>query len=425
MRLVFRSLVLLLALVCFSAQAQLSIDIVGGGANQIPIGVLHFAGEQVLGQNISDIVEADLQRSGRFRTLFAANVDPPPAELAQVNFDDWKSRSADALVIGSVVRLADGRFEARFRLIDVPKQAQIAGLAFTLTAQQVRATAHRIADLIYEKLTGDRGVFSTRIAYVVKRGQRYELQIADADGVGAQTALASHEPIISPAWSPDGTRLAYVSFENKKPVVYVHSLVSGQRHVAANFKGSNSAPAWSVDGKQLAVVLSKEGGSQIFLIGTDGSSPRRITDSGTINTEPCFAPDGQTIYFTSDRGGSAQIYRMSLSGGEAARVTFDGSYNVSPRISSDGKTMAYIARDGGRFQLKVLDLASGQGQAITDGERDESPSFAPNGKMILYATQSNDRGSLAAVSVDGRVKQRLSVQAADVREPAWGPFINN
>jgi TolB protein len=425
MRTVCRSALLLLALVCSSAQAQLSIDIIGGGANQIPIGVLHFAGEQVLSQNISDIVEADLQRSGRFRTLFTANVNPPPTEMAQVNFDDWKSRSADALVIGSVVRLADGRFEARFRLLDVPKQAQLAGVAFTLTALQVRATAHRIADMVYEKLTGDRGVFSTRIAYVVKRGQRYELQIADADGAGAQTALASREPIISPAWSPDGTRLAYVSFENKKPVVYVHSLVSGQRHVVANFKGSNSAPAWSVDGKQLAVVLSKEGGSQIYLIGADGSSPRRITDSGSINTEPFFAPDGQTIYFTSDRGGSPQIYRMNLSGGEATRVTFDGNYNVSPRISSDGKSMAYIARDDGRFELKVLDLASGQAQAITGGDHDESPSFAPNGKMILYATQSGDRGSLAAVSVDGRVKQRLSLQAADVREPAWGPFINN
>ena len=425
MRIVYRSALLLLALVWSTAQAQLSIEITGGGANQIPIGVLHFAGEQVLSQNISDIVEADLQRSGRFRTLFTANVDPLPTEMAQVNFDDWKSRSADALVIGSVVRLADGRFEARFRLLDVPKQAQLAGVAFTLTAQQVRATAHRIADIIYEKLTGDRGVFSTRIAYVVKRGQRYELQIADADGFGAQTALASREPIISPAWSPDGTRLAYVSFENKKPVVYVHSLVSGQRHVVANFKGSNSAPAWSVDGKQLAVVLSKEGGSQIYLIGTDGSSPRRITESGSINTEPFFAPDGQTIYFTSDRGGSPQIYRMNLSGGDATRVTFDGNYNVSPRISSDGKTMAYIAREGGRFELKVLDLASGQAQAITGGEHDESPSFAPNGKMILYATQSGGRGSLAAVSVDGRVKQRLSIQAADVREPAWGPFINN
>ena len=425
MRFVFRSIFLLLALACATAQAQLSIEITGGGANQIPIGVLRFAGEEALPQKISDIVEADLQRSGRFRMLFAGNVEPLPSEVAQVNFGDWKNRNADALVIGSVVRLADGRFEARFRLLDVPKQTQIGGVAFTLSAQQVRTTAHRIADVVYEKLTGDRGVFSTRIAYVVKQGSRYELQIADADGAGAQTALASREPIISPVWSPDGTRLAYVSFENKKPVVYVHSLVSGQRQAVANFKGSNSAPAWSTDGKQLAVVLSKDGGSQIYLIGADGSNPRRITNSGSIDTEPFFAPDGQSIYFTSDRGGNPQIYRMSASGGEAARVTFDGSYNVSPRVSSDGKTLVYLARDGGRFQLKSFDLASKQGQVLTDGQHDESPSFAPNGKMILYATQINNRGSLAAVSSDGRVKQRLSVQAADVREPAWGPFFNN
>ncbi len=425
MRYFLASIGLLLTLLCANARAQLSIDITGGGANQIPIGVLRFAGEGALPQSISDIVEADLQRSGRFRMLFAGNVDPLPAEVAQVNFGDWKNRNADALVIGSVVRLADGRFEARFRLLDVPKQTQIGGVAFTLSAQQVRATAHRIADVVYEKLTGDRGVFSTRIAYVVKQGSRYELQIADADGAGAQTALASREPIISPAWSPDGTRLAYVSFENKKPVVYVHSLVSGQRQAVANFKGSNSAPAWSADGKQLAVVLSKDGGSQMYLIGADGSNPRRITNSGSIDTEPFFAPDGQSIYFTSDRGGSPQIYHMSASGGEATRVTFDGSYNVSPRVSSDGKTLIYIARDGGRFQLKSLDLVSKQGQVLTDGQHDESPSFAPNGKMILYATQINNRGSLAAVSSDGRVKQRLSVQAADVREPAWGPFFNN
>ena len=425
MRYFLASIGLVLALIAATAQAQLSIEITGGGANQIPIGVLRFVGEEALSQRISDIVEADLQRSGRFRMLFAGNVEPLPSEVAQVNFGDWKNRNADALVIGSVVRLADGRFEARFRLLDVPKQTQIGGVAFTLTAQQVRATGHRIADFIYEKLTGDRGVFSTRIAYVVKQGTRFELQIADADGVGAQTALASREPVMSPAWSPDGTRLAYVSFENKKPVVYVHSLVSGQRQVVANFKGSNSAPAWSADGKQLAVVLSKDGGSQIYLIGADGSNPRRLTNSGSIDTEPFFSPDGQSIYFTSDRGGSPQIYRMSVSGGEIARVSFDGSYNVSPRVSNDGKSLIYIAREGGRFQLKSLDLASKQSQVLTDGQHDESPSFAPNGKMILYATQVGNRGSLAAVSSDGSVKQRLSVQAADVREPAWGPYIGN
>ncbi len=408
-----------------SAQAQLSIEITGAGANQIPLAITRFAGEDALAQPISDIIEADLQRSGRFKMLYAGNVSPLPSEINQISFADWKNRNADALVIGAVARLPDGRFEVRFRLLDVPKQAQLGGVAFAMTAAQVRTTGHRIADFIYEKLTGERGVFSTRIAYVIKQAQRFELQIADADGQGAQTALASREPILSPAWSPDGTRLAYVSFESKKPVVYVHSLTTGQRQAVANFKGSNSAPSWSPDGKQLAVVLSRDGGSQIYLVNADGSNVRRVTSTASIDTEPYFSPDGQVIYFTSDRGGSPQIYRMNTAGGDAARLTFDGTYNVSPRPSPDGKTLAYVARNAGRFQLATLDLASRQTQVLTDTQRDESPSFAPNGRMILYATEISGRGVLAAVSSDGRVKQRLTVQAADVREPAWGPFTAN
>jgi len=418
-------LVACLLMTAGAAWAQLTIEITGGGANQIPIAVMQFAGENLLPAGITDIVEADLQRSGRFRTQYAGGIEPIPTEPSQVNFGEWKNRNADALVIGAVQRLPDGRFEVRFRLLDVPKQSQLAGVAFTLTGAQVRATAHRIADVIYEKLTGERGVFSTRIAYVVKQGGRYELRIADADGQGAQVALASREPIISPAWSPDGTRLAYVSFESKKPVVYVHSLTTGRRHVVANFKGSNSAPAWSPDGKELAVTLSREGGSQIYLINADGSNVRRITSSTAIDTEPYFSRDGQFIYFTSDRGGSPQIYRMSAGGGDAVRLTFEGAYNVSPRVSPDGKTMAFVARHQGRFQVAVMDLASRQTQILTDTQRDESPSFAPNGSMILYATVTGSRGVLAAVSSDGRVKQRLTVQAADVREPAWGPFLGN
>ena len=408
-----------------AARAQLTIEITGGGGNQIPVAVLQFAGEAVLPTSITDIIEADLLRSGRFRTQYAGGVNPLPTEPSQVNFGDWKTRGADAIVIGGAQRLPDGRFEVRFRLFDVPKQTQLAGVAYTLSPAQARATAHRIADVIYEKLTGERGVFSTRIAYVVKQNGRFELRIADADGQGAQVALASREPIISPSWSPDGTRLAYVSFESKKPVVYVHSLTSGQRHVVANFRGSNSAPSWSPDGKQLAAVLSKEGGSQIYLINADGSNVRRITQSAGIDTEPFFSADGQFIYFTSDRGGSPQIYRMSAAGGEASRITFDGGYNVSPRLSVNGKSMAFVSRHDGRFQLAVMDLESRQMQVLTDTQRDESPSFAPNGPMILYATEVGGRGVLAAVSADGRVKQRLSVQAADVREPAWGPFLVN
>jgi TolB protein len=421
MRVLMAALVLVLA--ASSASAQLSIEITGAGAQRIPIAIVPFAGEGALPPGISSIVRADLERSGLFRTLEVPALNPAPTESSSVAYPEWRSRLADALVVGSIATRPDGRFEVRFRLHDVVKQTSLGGVAYTLTQQQVRATAHRIADYIYERLTGEKGVFSTRIAYVVKRGNRFELQIADADGAGEETALASFEPIISPAWSPDGRRLAYVSFENKKPVVYVHSLLDGKRHVVANFKGSNSAPAWAPDGTRLAVALSRDGGSQLYMISADGSGLRRLTNSSGIDTEPVFSPDGQSIYFTSDRGGSPQIYRMSANGGDAQRVTFEGTYNVSPRISRDGKSLAFITRNGGRFQVALLDLATRQQLILTDSDKDESPSFAPNGRMILLATVTGGRGVLSAVSSDGRVKQRLTMAAGDVREPAWGPFI--
>ena len=406
-----------------AASAQLSIEITGGGANRLPIAIVPFAGEGAVPPGITSIVRADLERSGLFRAIEPPPIAPSPTEASAVNFPEWRSRLADALVLGSVAVLPDGRFEVRFRVFDVVKQVALGGVAYTLNRTQVRATAHRISDYIYEKLTGEKGVFSTRIAYVLKRGPRYELQIADADGAGAETALASLEPIISPAWSPDGRRLAYVSFEQKKPVIYVHSLQSGQRQVAANFKGSNSAPAWAPDGSRLAVALSREGGSQIFTVNPDGSGVRRLMSSSGIDTEPVFSPDGQFIYFTSDRGGSPQIYRMPAAGGDPQRVTFDGTYNVSARISPDGKNLAYIARNAGKFQVALIDLGARQVQVLTDSDKDESPSFSPNGRMILLATVIGGRGVLSAVSADGRVKQRLTVSGGDVREPAWGPFI--
>jgi TolB protein len=417
---VFRRILLVLALFAAAvAHAQLSIEITGAGANRIPVAIAEFAGDQAAARIITATVRADLERSGLFRM-----VDPGGTTLdenAQVNFGDWKGRGADALATGSLARSADGRMEARFRLYDTQKQVALGGAAYLTGNDQLRAAGHRIADYIYEKLTGEKGVFSTRIAYVVKSGGQFRLQIADADGQGAVTALNSPEPIISPVWSPDGRRIAYVSFEKKKPVVYVHHLASGQRQVVANFKGSNSAPAWSPDGRRLAIVLSKDGNSQIYGVNADGTGAQRLSQSSGIDTEPRFGPDG-SIYFTSDRGGSPQIYRMSGSGGDPQRVSFEGSYNVSPRPSPDGKSLAFISRRDGRFQLAVMDLASRQVQVLTDSNKDESPSFAPNSRMILIATETGGRGVLSAVSSDGRIKQRLSIAAGDVREPAWGPF---
>jgi TolB protein len=406
-----------------SAAAQLSIEITGAGAQRIPIAVAPFAGEGALPQGISGIVRADLERSGLFRSLEVPVLNPPLTEASGVNYAEWRARLADALVLGSVAARPDGRFEVRFKLFDVVKSADLLGIAYTAGASESRLVAHRIADFIYEKLTGERGVFSTRIAYVVKRGLKFELQIADADGAGEQTLLVSFEPIISPAWSPDGKKLAYVSFQQKKPIVYVQDIALGKQSVVANFKGSNSAPAWAPDGTRLAVSLSRDGGSQIFLVNADGSGVRRLAQSGGIDTEPIFSPDGQTIYFTSDRGGSPQIYRMPAGGGEAQRVTFEGTYNVSPRISPDGKVLAFITRNSGKFQAASMDLATKQVQVLTDSDKDESPSFAPNGRMILLATVNAGRGVLFAVSSDGRIKQRLPYAGGDVREPAWGPFV--
>ncbi|WP_128083101.1 Tol-Pal system beta propeller repeat protein TolB [Collimonas arenae] len=402
------------------ANAQLRIETSGVGATQIPIAIAGFSNENLAPQQITDIIKTDLSRSGMFKIIDTGDVI---SEAAQVNLGDWKARGADALVIGSVQRLADGRFDVRYRLLDTVKSAQLSALAMAAAPQYTRVTAHKIADDIYEKLVGGRGAFATRIAYIIKSGKEYRLEVADSDGEGTQVALRSNEPIISPAWSPDGTKVAYVSFEAKKPVVYVQNLITKQRIVVANYKGSNSAPSWSPDGTKLAIALARDGLTQVYMVNADGGGLRRLTNTNGIDTEPQFSADGQSIYFTSDRSGGPQIYKMSANGGEAQRVTFGGSYNISPRISPDGKTLAYISQRGGRFQLYALDLSNGQEQRLSDTVKDESPSFSPNGKYIMYATESGRRGSLAVVSVDGRVKQRLTMQAGDIREPTWGPFM--
>jgi TolB protein len=408
-----------------AAMAAMTIDIVGSGANQVPIAVMQFRDESGLKQPITPVIAADLTRSGLFKMVDATGAKPQH-EPEQIDYPQWRARGVDAVVIGSVAPLADGRHEVRFRLMDAARQTQIAGFAYSASAAQLRLTAHKIADVIYEKLIGEPGAFATRIAYVVRLpGKRFALHVADADGHGPQTILSSNEPIISPMWSPDGTRLAYVSFEQRKPVVYVQSIVTGARQAVANFFGSNSAPAWSPDGRRLAVVLSRDGGSQMNLINADGSGqPQRLASSASIDTEPNFSPDGSAIIFTSDRGGSPQIYRVSASGGQPQRLTFEGTYNVSARHSPDGKSFAFIQRNGGRFNVAVQDFATRQVQVLSEGGVDESPSFAPNGRMILYASEIRGRGILAAVSSDGRVKQRFTEDAGDIREPAWGPIVN-
>ena len=402
------------------ARAQFRVEISGVGATQLPIAVLKFRDEDRASQPISSIVRADLERSGVFRSV-DANVALD--ENSQPAWADWRGRAADALAAGSVARLADGRFDVRFKLWDVVKGSEIGGQSNAVQAPDLRLAAHRIADYIYEKLTGEKGVFSTRIAYVTKGGSRYTLRVADADGEGVQVALNSAEPIISPAWSPNGRELAYVSFESQKAVVYTQDVASGSRRAIANFRGSNSAPAWSPDGQTLAVTLSRDTGSQLFLIGRNGGTPRRLTSSQAIDTEPVFSADGRTIYFVSDRGGSPQIYRTGAAGGAVERVTFGGGYNISPTLSPDGKTLAYIARSGNSFRLNTLELSPGaQPTAITDTSDDEHPSFAPNGRMLIYATRVQGRDVLMTTTLDGKIKARLALAAADVRQPVWGPY---
>jgi TolB protein len=412
-------------LLALAAHAQLTIDITTSGGRQVPIAVMPMRGDASEPQSVSDVIGADLARTGLFKLVNTGGVTPLPTEPSEVNFSDWTSRSAEVLVIGKIEPVSEGRVEVRFRLFDVAKQGQLASYSYVVAPAQLRATAHRIADVIYERLTGDKGVFSTKITYVVKRGRRYELQVADADGYNAQSVLASNEPIMSPAWSPDGSRLAYVSFDQKKPVVVVQNLAQGTTRVVANFRGNNSAPAWSPDSRSLAVALSKDGLTQVYRIPAGGGDPERLTESSGIDTQPAYSPDAQWIAFTSDRGGSPQVYRMPASGGAAQRLTFEGTYNVGPRYSPDGKSIAYVQRADGRYRIASLELATGQVTVLTDGTLDDSPSYAPNGKMILYEAQVGGRGQLAAVSGDGRVRQRLTSAAGDVQDPAWGPMPTN
>lgn len=402
------------------ANAILNIEIIGAGEHQIPIVIVPFAGDAQAAQAINEVVVGDLARSGLFRIVDAT--DKSPHDVTEVNYADWQGRGAEALAIGNV-SVAAKRVEAKFQLLDAVRQTELVAQVVSSSDGQLRAIGHRVADLIYEKLTGDKGVFSTRIAYVNRQGKKFRLVVADSDGQNEQILLAQNEPILSPVWSPEGNSLAYVSFELGRAVVFTQSLYNNLRKVVADFRGSNSSPAWSPNGEQMAVVLGRDGSSQIYLLTPGDKDVQRVTSGGGIDTEPNFSPDGQYLLFTSDRGGNPQIYRMPAKGGAAQRMTFGEGNNYSPRYSPDGKSFVFTHQARGQFYIATQDFQTGQMTIITEGGWDKKPSFSPNGKLIMYASEAGGHGILATVSSDGRVKQKMSTQSGDAREPIWGPHL--
>ncbi len=410
-----------------AAAEPFRIDIRGVGERQVALALPTISAAPGLASTaelIRTVVESDLRRTAAF-ALIAAKAGQVPTEasiLQSATQSQFKALGADFAVGSQITTAAGGQAELRFRVVELGRGKDLGGLVLngSPTPAEARRMAHRMADYIYEQTTGEPGFFSSRIAYVSRTPGQQTLMVADSDGENGLAALRSKEPIISVTWSPDGRKLAYVSFETGKPVVFTHDIATGARRPVANFKGSNSAPAWSPDGSRLAVVLTRDGGSNIFLVGADGGEAKALTFGAGINTEPTFSADGSQIYFTSDRGGGPQIYRMSVSGGQASRVTFSGAYNARPVISPDGRSMAFVSRRDNGFRIVVMNLATGKETAISDGPRDESPSFAPNSQWVIYSSSIEGREVLAASSIDGRVRSRLSLNASGIRNPAWG-----
>ncbi len=408
----------------------LTIRITEGEKGAQPIAVVPFAwtgGGQGPSQDIAEIIRADLARCGQFLPMPPEDMLARPKDGKEVQFKDWRVLKMDNLVVGQVQPQGSGQYLVRFQLFDVFKQEQLAGYNVPSNERDLRATAHHIADIIYEKITGKRGAFATKVAYVTSIGTRsgkekVVLQVADADGYNPQTIVTSTEPLMSPAWSPDGRSLAYVSFEGRKASIYVQGVYTGQRQKVASFRGINGAPAWSPDGTKLALTLSKDGNPDVYVLDLQNKSLLRLTNHYGIDTEPAWSPDGRFVVFTSSRGGQPQIYKVPALGGKVERVTYKGKYNARATYSPDGKLLAMVNRNAGSFRIALLDLATGSMRIISQGQLDESPSFAPNGGMVIYATKIRGKGELAAVSVDGNVKQRLALQVGDVREPAWSPF---
>ncbi|MDD4912544.1 MAG: Tol-Pal system beta propeller repeat protein TolB [Sideroxydans sp.] len=406
-------------LFALTARAELAIEITGAGDNQTPISVVRFAGDELVSKNLAEVVANDLKRTGLFKLIDASG--RVPHDASEVRYPEWLG--VEMLLLGRINTDHGDELSVSFTLLDAVRRSELLHVTLSTNKTQMRALAHQIADRVYERLTGAPGVFSTRIAYVNRHQGSYRLVVADSDGYGEQDLLISKEPIMSPAWSPDGSKIAYVSFEQHRAMVFIQTLSTKQRVLLAGFSGSNSAPAWSPDGKQLALVLTRDDFSQLYLVNADGSNLRRITFSNAIDTEPTFAPDGQSLLFTSDRGGSPQIYRVAIDGGAAQRQTFESGQAFSPRFSPDGKAFVYSLYSGGIFSILVQDFESKQVQFLTTNGRDRKPSFSPNGRLVLFATETMGRGILATVSIDGKVKQKMVAQGGEIREPVWGPFV--
>lgn len=411
------------------ANAILTIEVNKGFESGIPIAIVPFALEGGLNDVAhmpADIIESDLNSSGKFDPVPRDTFLSQPHDLNSVQFKDWRLLKAESLVVGRIVNIGNGQLEVRFRLIDVFGEQQLAGQKFIVPENRLRKVSHQISDIIYEKLTGIRGAFDTRIAYVTVEGQepdrKFLLQVSDSDGYDPRTVLQSDEPILSPAWSPDGSWLAYVSFEKQRPNIYIQNVWSGERELISEYPGINSAPAWSPDGQSLALTLSKDGNPEIYVYNRNNKALRRMTRHSAIDTEPDWSPDGRSIVFSSGRSGAPQVFQVPASGGEARRLTFDGSYNAGPVFSPDGQSIALITDQGNGFRVGLYSVQDRHITELTETTRDESPSFAPNGEMIIYATQIGGRNVLSAVSRDGNVQQTLRFQQGSVREPAWSPF---
>ena len=424
----FPGIILILTLTSASVNAALTIQITQGVEGALPIAIVPFDTSRLdaeLPEEVAEIVANDLNRSGIFKSMDRQELPAQPHYSTQVIYPRWRTAGQEYLVVGRIFQKSSGQYDIQFQLLDVLKQKQLAGYSLPVKKRGLRSSAHEISDLIYEKITGTPGAFNTRIAYVRSQkdeARKYILQVADTDGFNAQTILESDQPLMSPSWSPTGQSLAYVSFENDRPEVFVQHLATARRSKISGFNGINSAPSWSPNGKMLALVLSKDGNPDIYTLNTTTKRLTRLTRNRAIDTEPVWGKKGKLIIFTSDRSGTPQLYQVKATGGKPKRITFEGRYNAAASISPDGKYITMVHGERGHFKIAQLELETGNLTVLTDGALDESPSFSPNGKMVLYASTRGNSGVLFAVSVDGRAKHKLSDQTGDIREPVWGPY---